>query len=124
MDIFSVVGVHGRWLEAKLAVSARNIANSDTPGFKAQQVAPFSLGGTDSGFALTATRAGHLGSTTATDAATASALPQANDEASHSGNDVMMEKELASVGEASRGLAFDSGLSKLFHRMVLASVKG
>lgn len=124
MNIFNAVSVHSQWLQGKLAVAARNIANSDTPEFKAQQINNFELQPAQDAFKLALTAAGHMQIQENAATGDFGTTPQNNLDVSHSGNDVMLEKELSSVGEASRGMAFDSGLAKLFHRMILTSVKG
>ena len=47
---------------ARQSVIARNVANADTPGYKAQDIVPFSeaYGDRAAGTALRATRAGHF----------------------------------------------------------------
>src|ERR1700692_3913587 len=41
IDLFRVAGDRMRYLTERQAVIARNIANADTPDFKAQDLAPF-----------------------------------------------------------------------------------
>jgi len=45
---------------ARMEVIARNVANADTPGFKAQDVPDFAKAFSETAGALRATRAGHL----------------------------------------------------------------
>ncbi|MEM8789900.1 MAG: FlgB family protein [Pseudomonadota bacterium] len=56
-------GLSGHAAERQ-AVIAQNVANADTPDYKAKDIAPFSevyAGGTDAPMAMLATRPGHLG---------------------------------------------------------------
>jgi flagellar basal-body rod protein FlgB len=41
IDLFQVAGDRMRYLTERQTVIARNIANADTPGYKAQDLAPF-----------------------------------------------------------------------------------
>jgi len=41
IDLFQVAGDRMRYLTERQTLIARNIANSDTPGYKAQDLAPF-----------------------------------------------------------------------------------
>lgn len=45
---------------ARMEVIARNVANADTPGFKAEDLADFAKAYAEGGDSLRATRAGHL----------------------------------------------------------------
>jgi flagellar basal-body rod protein FlgB len=69
IDLFQVAGDRMRYLTERQTVIARNIANADTPGYKAQDLAPFtpvtgtsmanSAGGS-SPLTLAQTNPGHL----------------------------------------------------------------
>jgi flagellar basal-body rod protein FlgB len=123
MDVLSVAANHMSWLSARQAVTATNLANADTPGFKAQSIEGFSKELNQAARRLTVTQQGHLsaGGSRATHYATA---PQDNSEINLSGNDVVIEKEMRNLGDNARLFSFDVGLMKSFHRMYLASVKG
>ncbi|PPQ27772.1 flagellar basal body rod protein FlgB [Rhodopila globiformis] len=43
IDLFRLAGERMRYLTQRQSVIARNIANADTPGYQAQDVAPFSF---------------------------------------------------------------------------------
>lgn len=78
------------------SVIARNVANADTPGYKAMEVTPFADLVADPGPRLAATRPGHLGDD--------GALPGAESfrrggEASPNGNDVSIEEEMIAAAE-------------------------
>ena len=122
MYLFSLASQHSEWLAARQAVTAANIANADTPGYKARDVAAFDsvLHHTQLGLAVTS--AGHMD-------LTGSGLKQADQtrgeswDTAVSGNSVTLEAELIKLGEASRQNALDQGLTKIFHRMILTSLK-
>ena len=69
ISLFQVAGDRMRYLTERQTVIARNIANADTPGFKAQDLAPFTpvmpsngvpVAGGTSPLVLAQTNAGHL----------------------------------------------------------------
>ena len=68
IDLFQVAGDRMRYLTERQTLIARNIANADTPGYKAQDLAPFvppsgSSGATAAGVSpvvLVQTNPGHL----------------------------------------------------------------
>ncbi|MFB9148530.1 FlgB family protein [Roseovarius ramblicola] len=62
IDLFRLSHAMARHAGARQAVVAQNMANADTPGYAARDIAPFSAyleGG--AGFAARATRPGHFG---------------------------------------------------------------
>jgi len=108
LELFQTAGEMARHAGARQAVVARNIANADTPGFKAQEIAPFTeVYRADGQMTLRATRDGHLTGAATTPAtaqvATSTTAPSPN------GNTVSIEEEMMNaiaVGrEHSRALA-------------------
>jgi len=66
LEVFRMAHAMARHAGTRQAAVARNIANADTPGYAARDVAPFSevlRGAQDGhgGFGLRATRPGHIG---------------------------------------------------------------
>jgi flagellar basal-body rod protein FlgB len=122
MFIFNLASQHGQWLAARQAAAASNIANINTPGYKAMDVAPFDQVLERTGLTMTATHGAHM------QAVDARFQPLEMErehgwDITHSGNTVTLEAELMKIGENGRMLALDSGLTRMFHRMLLASLK-
>lgn len=107
LEMFRTSMAMARHAGARQAVVARNIANADTPGYRAETIAPFrDHVHMDGAVTPRATRAGHLaGGTTAS----APRTTFSDAEPSPNGNSVALEQEmLASVEvqrEHSRALA-------------------
>lgn len=122
MNVFSAAEQHMSWLSARQSITAHNIAHSDTPNFKAQEIEPFGRELQLIATRLVSSNKAHLQtpSQALTDFGNRA---QKNEEVSLSGNDVVMEKEMRTAGENSRLFSFDIGLLKTFHRMLLTSVK-
>ena len=76
---------------ARMGVVAQNIANADTPGYKAMDLPSFAETYQDSSPAMRATRAGHL---TADDQAAEPILPRAKGGGAPNGNTVSLEQEM------------------------------
>jgi len=76
---------------ARLGVAAQNIANADTPGYKAMDLPSFAETYQDSGTAMRATRVGHM---TAEDAADEPALRRTKGGGAPNGNSVSLEQEM------------------------------
>lgn len=123
LAFFDLAARNARWLGARQAVVASNIANVNTPGFKASDLKAFEETLERTKLTLAATKPGHLD---LGGAALDRASPRETEgwETVHSGNNVTLEQQLLKAGEVARGHALNVGLTKAFHRMFLASVKG
>ena len=110
------------WLAERQSVTAVNIANADTPGYRAQDIASFAAMLDGAALALETTSPMHLSpGACAVDAPGRRAT--ATWGSGHSGNDVSIEKELMTASANSRMMNFDAVISRSFHRMLLSSLK-
>lgn len=122
MYLFDLASRHMTWLSERQALTAANIANSDTPGYRAQDVAPFSSFLEGPSVQLAATSPLHLTLPTGEGGGSAR-QPGGSWASSHSGNNVSIEKELMTASSGSRMMSVDASLMRSFQRMLLASVK-
>jgi flagellar basal-body rod protein FlgB len=122
VHLFSVISQHNRWLAVRQATIAGNIANANTPGFKALDVEPFEAVMDQTSLSMAATRSAHV--TTAADAAPSADVRKEEPwEITPSGNSVTLEQELIKAGDVNRAFKLNAGVLKAFHRMLLASAK-
>ncbi|MFA5950137.1 MAG: flagellar basal body rod protein FlgB [Hyphomicrobium sp.] len=124
INFFSVASQQNRWLSVRQSVVAQNIANANTPGFKALDVEPFEAVLNSTGLQLKTTQAAHLSPTAGAgkDAETFEQKPTWD--VVHSGNSVNLEEQLLKAGETSGLYARNASVMKAFHRMILASSRG
>lgn len=122
MFIFQLASQHAEWLAARQSLTAANIANADTPGYRARDVAPFESVLDKMQLNLTATHANHQ-TEPGGRSADIGQEQEAGWDITYSGNTVGLETELMKVSENGRMQALDTGLAKTFHRMILASLK-
>lgn len=122
MLIFDLAQQHGQWLAARQAAASSNIANVNTPGYKAMDVTPFDQVLDKTRLAMFASHAAHLAPGDAAFQPIEMEREQGWD-ITYSGNTVTLETELMKVGENARLQALDTGLTRLFHRMILTSLK-
>lgn len=122
MYLFDLASRHMTWLSQRQAITAGNIANSDTPGYRAQGIADFSAHLAGPSIELATTSSLHMAPPASE---TVAAEQGAGDSwgSSHSGNNVSVERELMTASSSSRMMNIDAGLTRSFHRMFLASVK-
>jgi flagellar basal-body rod protein FlgB len=122
IHLFDVVSRRNQWLSVRQSTIAGNIANANTPGYKALDVAPFEKTLEATRLAMRATQPAHMTDDTAK--ATAVDLrTSAPWETTHSGNSVSLEQELINAGEVNRAYRLNTSIAKAFHRMLLASTK-
>ena len=109
-------------LATRQAVIAGNIANANTPGYRAQDVTPFRdvLDRTD--LAMAATNGSHIGTGAPSERVTKTRNAEAW-EVVHSGNSVSIEEQMMKAGEVARDQSLNTGVVKAFHRMLLASAR-
>ena len=112
------------WLSVRQTVTARNIANADTPGFKAKDVVNFKEYIAATELAMKATNHNHLSTARAPGSAAANVVRETEPDIKHSGNNVKMEHELVKAGEVSRSYSLNANILKAFNRMFAMSVRG
>jgi flagellar basal-body rod protein FlgB len=122
IHLFSIASQHNRWLSVRQSTIAGNIANVNTPGFKAQDVAPFEAALDAAGMAMASTSSAHMQPSPAADASTATRR-ETPWEITNSGNSVSLEQELMKSGDVGRAYKLNTSIVKAFHRMLLASAK-
>jgi len=116
IDLFRLAGDRMRYLTERQSVLARNIANADTPGYKAQDLAPFSVntatsGGTSGAMAsngqvvLARTRPGHIGAANsgAPPAQVVESAPNYGTNAS--GNTVSLEEQMVKSADVTNAFS-------------------
>lgn len=123
IHLFNMASRANHWLSVRQSTIAENVANANTPGFKAQDVKPFESVLDNMAGAMATTRPQHLTYAPAGLDRTEGAPVEGN-EILHSGNTVSLEKEMAKAGEVNRAFALNTNIVKAFHRMLMTSTKG
>lgn len=101
LELFQTSGAMARHAGSRQAVVAQNIANADTPGFRALQVPSFSEAVKNSGVgAMKMTRSNHLHGDTK--AAVVARVTESAAEPSPNGNSVSIEDEMLHSVEVTR----------------------
>ncbi|PSJ63330.1 flagellar basal body rod protein FlgB [Kumtagia ephedrae] len=123
VNLFSLATRQAEWLSARQAAVAGNIANVNTPGYRAVDVETFDKVLDRTGVSLTATQQGHFG----LGAEQASFKLRDDDRSTAvlpSNNTVVLEQELMKGGEVARSFELNTAIVKAFHRMMLMSARG
>jgi len=119
--LFDLASSHARWLSLRQATISTNVANANTPGYKAQDIEPFEKLLDTQVVPVAVTSPNHIQAGT-------SLRPQGvRKEASwdvvHSGNSVGLEQEMVKAGDINRDYSLNTAIVKSFHRMFLTSMK-
>ncbi|MBO0903626.1 flagellar basal body rod protein FlgB [Jiella sonneratiae] len=121
--LFGIASQRNAWLTARQSVVAENVANADTPDYKAKDIAPFEDVLNQIGMRMVADNEAHI-----------SMGSGATEGVAHTGKqdwvvdttdkDVSLEQEMLKAGEVSRAYSLNTSIVKAFNRMVLSTVKG
>ena len=123
VHLFDLVSQNNSWLTVRQSALAGNIANANTPGYKALDTQDFEAVLNSVPLGMAATQPGHLNPTPSGPPVTDVREDESWD-VLHSGNTVSLEQELVKSGEVRGAFALNAGVTKAFHRMLLASTKG
>lgn len=123
LAIFSVSSQRSRWLAARISVISNNIANADTPGFKASDVAAFDAAMETAARTTARTNPDHL-SPAGASPGLFDIIARDGGAQKHSGNTVNLEGEMMQLGEVRSQHSLVSGVISAFNRMLLQSVRG
>jgi flagellar basal-body rod protein FlgB len=123
LNFYNVASRHAEWASVRRTVIAANIANSNTPGYKARDVEQFSIEPTQSMPSLETSHPGHFGLDAASTALVSSNF-DAERQSYHSGNNVSLDRELSKAGSTSREQNLNAGLMKAFNRLISLSTRG
>jgi flagellar basal-body rod protein FlgB len=117
ISLFDLASRQANWLTARQAAIAGNVANVNTPDFKAVDVEPFEAVLNGGASRLRATHAGHVGG------AGGATEDDLKIKTLASGQAVEIEKELMKAGEVQRAYDLNAAIVKSFHKMILSTVR-
>jgi flagellar basal-body rod protein FlgB len=120
--LFELASSQARYLELRQSTIATNVANANTPGFKARDVEPFNKVLDAMPVRLATTSPAHL-QLSATETDTRATAKKDSWDVVHSGNSVSLEQEMIKGSDVNRDYSMNSAIVRSFHRMVLTSAK-
>lgn len=122
IHLFDLASRYGEWATVRQATISGNIANANTPGYRALDIEPFTAVFDETSLAMVRTSANHLG-VTATDVSPAKVDKTDSWDVTHSGNSVSLDQELIKAGEVNRGYSLSTNIVRSFHNMLMLSVR-
>ncbi|WP_062209660.1 flagellar basal body rod protein FlgB [Aureimonas sp. AU12] len=121
--LFGLSSNRAEWLSQRQAVVAENVANANTPGYRAKDVSAFTEILDTTSLQMTGSSPSHLVASAGREFGVDEGR-QTPWDVTHSGNSVSLEQEMMKSGEISRDFALDTSIAKAFHRMYLSTLKG
>jgi flagellar basal-body rod protein FlgB len=120
--LFKLASQRTGYLSQRQTLIAENVANVNTPGYKAVDLKPFSAALDDAAIAMATTNPAHL---TPTAQELDPPRPAESDAANAtvSGNSVDLEGEMVKLGEVNRDFTESTGITKIFHQMFMQALK-
>ncbi|MFD2031552.1 flagellar basal body rod protein FlgB [Ancylobacter dichloromethanicus] len=122
MFLFDLTSRHAAWASVRQATIAANVANANTPGYRAADVEPFAAVLDQTKLASVRTSPGHL-PVGDTQAARTRVSDAESWDVTESGNSVSLDQQMLKAAEVSSAFSLNTGIVRAFHRMVLASVR-
>jgi flagellar basal-body rod protein FlgB len=120
--LFELASSQARYLELRQSTIATNVANANTPGFKARDVEPFNKVLDTMPVRLATTSPSHL-QLSAAETDTRATAKKDSWEVVHSGNSVSLEQEMIKGSDVNRDYSMNTAIVRSFNRMVLSSAK-
>lgn len=120
--LFSLIDQQKSWLSTRQSLVAQNVANADTPGYRAVDVLPFARVMDRSALEMTGNSPLHM-RPAQSEALAAVAKSADGWETTHSGNTVSPEYELIKAGEIRGAFSLDTNIMRAFHGMWLSAVR-
>lgn len=124
LQLFATAFSQNEWLAQRQSLISANIANANTPGYKAKDVVSFEeVMNASNATSMAVTNPRHM---QADGGAPGSArtVEEKEPEVLQSGNDVSLEKEFLKSADVSRQYTLNSQIIKTFNRMLLSVTKG
>ena len=126
IQLFDLASRQAEWLTIRQQVVAGNIANANTPKFRAKDVTPFDAVLDNSNINMARTNPAHLSGSDFSDSGDIDVKDAALDQeigVQESGNTVGLAEELSKSGDIKRQYDLNTSLVSSFNRMMLMTVR-
>jgi flagellar basal-body rod protein FlgB len=120
--LFEVAARKTQWLSARQTAIAGNVANANTPGYRALDIQPFSAVLDSSPIELATTNPAHL-SLPQSEAGALREIEVAPAEQTLSGNTVNLEQQMIDLGDVNRDFTMGANIRRVFHQLILSALK-
>ena len=120
--LFKLIAQQKSWLSTRQSLVAQNVANANTPGYKALDALPFARVMERSGLEMSGAASLHM-HPSPSEAMAAAVKPAEGGDTTISGNTVSPEQEMIKAGEIRGAFTLDTNLQRSFHSMWMSVVR-
>jgi flagellar basal-body rod protein FlgB len=121
--LFQLASQQSKWLTARQTLVADNIANANTPGFRARDIQSFSEVLDQAPLTMATTNRAHIAPPEEQLTEGARVAESDGWATLVSGNSVSLEKELMKEGDINRSYTMNTNIKRAFHQMMLSALK-
>jgi flagellar basal-body rod protein FlgB len=121
--LLQLASQQAKWLTARQTMIADNIANANTPGYRAKDIRPFSEVLDQTQITMAATSPAHIVPASEELAAAARSSDNEATDMTISGNSVSLEQEMMKEGDINRSYTINTNIKRAFHQMMLSVLK-
>jgi flagellar basal-body rod protein FlgB len=122
LALFALASRQANWLDAREATIASNVANANTPGYAARDLAPFESVLSNMQLSMAATSPGHI-QPVSDSGESVKVKPQDSWDVVYSGNSVNLEQEMMKAGEVGDAHSLNVNIVRAFQQMLMNAVK-
>ncbi len=111
-----------QWLSARQSLIASNVANANTPAYRATDLQPFSAVLDSTQVSMVTTNPTHM-TPSQDDLTAARAVETDPTDETLSGNSVDLEQEMIKLGDVSRDYSMGTNIKRAIHQMMMSALK-
>ncbi|MGD1035642.1 MAG: flagellar basal body rod protein FlgB [Roseiarcus sp.] len=111
-----------QWLSARQSLIASNVANANTPGYRAVDLQPFSAVLDSTQVSMVTTNPAHM-TPTQDELASARVVESDSSHETLSGNSVSLEQEMIKLGDVNRAYSMGTNIKRAIHQMMMSALK-
>ncbi len=120
--VFKLAAQRSDWLSTRQTLIAGNVANANTPGYRATDLQPFASVLDATQVSMTTTNPMHMAPTDQELTAAHVVETEPSDE-TMSGNTVRLENEMIKLGDVNRDYTMGTNLKRVLHQMMMSVLK-
>ena len=120
--LLQLASQQAKWLSARQTMIAGNIANANTPGYRAMDIQPFTDVLDKTNITMASTNPAHM-APEGDDLAAARTAESDSWDATLSGNSVSLEQEMMKEGDLNRSYTLNTNVKRAFHQMIMSVLK-
>ncbi len=120
--ILQLAAQRTQWLSARQSIIASNVANANTPGYRASDLQPFSAVLDSTQISMATTNPAHL-APTEDELASARVVESDPADETLSGNSVRLEQEMIRLGDVNRDYSMGTNIKRAIHQMMMSALK-